>query len=46
MSAAYIQMHFKLLLIMEVNTMNPDQIAQKGAVWSVFILFALGFQSV
>ena len=24
-SAAYIQVHFKLNLIMEANTMNPDQ---------------------
>ena len=25
MSTTYIQMHFRLLLIMKVNTMNPDQ---------------------
>ena len=25
MSAAYIQMHYKLLLSMEANTMKPDQ---------------------
>ena len=25
--------------IMEANTMNPDQIAPKGAVWSGSILF-------
>ena len=32
-SAAYnIQMHFRLLLIMEANTMSPDQTAPKGAV--------------
>ena len=41
-SAAYIQMHFRLLMIIEANTMNPDQTAPlKGAVWSVFILFAI-----
>ena len=39
-SAAYIQMHFRLLFIMEANSMNPDQTAPKGAVWSGFILFA------
>ena len=31
-SAAYIQMHFRLLLIMEANTKNPDQTAPFGAV--------------
>ena len=28
-------------LIMEANTMNPDQTAPKGAVWSGSILFAI-----
>ena len=32
MSAAYIQVHFRLDFIMEAITMNPDQIAPKGAV--------------
>ena len=27
--------------IMEANITNPDQIDPKGAVWSVFILFAI-----
>ena len=36
MSAAYIQVHFRLDFIMEANTMNPDQTAS----WS--ILFAKG----
>ena len=31
-SAAYIKMHFRLLLIMKANTMNPDKTAPKGAV--------------
>ena len=29
MSAAYIQVHFRLDLTMEANTMNPDQTAPK-----------------
>ena len=41
MSAAYIQVHFKLDLIMEVNTMNPDQTVPMGTVWSGLILFAI-----
>ena len=40
-SAAYTQMHFKNIFIMEANTMNPDQTAPKGAVWSGSIVFAL-----
>ena len=40
-SAAYIQVHFRLDFIMEVNTMNPDQTAPFGAVWSGSILFAI-----
>ena len=35
MSAAYIQVHFRIDLILEVNHMNP------GAVWSGSILFAI-----
>ena len=31
-SAAYIQMHLRLLLIMEANIMYPDQTAPKGAL--------------
>ena len=31
-SAAYIHMHFRLLLVSEANTMGPDQTAAKGAV--------------
>ena len=39
-----VQVHFKLLLIMEANTMNPYQIASKGAVWSWSIVFGtVGF---
>ena len=33
-SAAYIQVHFSLDFIMEAYTMNPDQTASLGAVWS------------
>ena len=29
-AAAYIQMHFRPLLVMEGNTMNPDQTAPKS----------------
>ena len=35
MSAAYIEMHSKLLFIIDAKTMNPDQTAPKG------ILFAM-----
>ena len=31
-SAAYIQVHFRLYLIMEGNTMNPDKTAPLGVV--------------
>ena len=41
MSAAYIQVHFRLDSIMESNIMNPDQTAPLGAVWSGSILFAI-----
>ena len=41
MSAAYIQMHVRLILIMEENTLNPDQTAPKGAALSGFILFKI-----
>ena len=41
MSAAYIQMHVRLILIMKENTLNPDQTAPKGAVLSGFILFKI-----
>ena len=40
-SAAYIQIDFRILLIMESYTMNPDQTAPEGAVWSGCILFAI-----
>ena len=41
-SAAYNQRHFSdYFLITEANTMNPDQTAPKGAVWSGSILFAI-----
>ena len=36
-SAAYDQMHFRLLLIMNTNNMDSD----KGAVWSGSILFVI-----
>ena len=39
--ATYIQVHFRLDFIMKANTMNPDQAAHLGAVWSKFILFAI-----
>ena len=41
MSAACIQVHFKLDSILEGNTINPDQTAPKGAVWSGSMLFAI-----
>ena len=41
MPAAYIQVHFRLDFIIEANTMNPDQTAPKGAVWSGSILFTI-----
>ena len=41
MSAAYIQVHFRLDFFMEANNINPDHTAPKGAVWSGFILFAI-----
>ena len=31
-STAYIQIHFRLIFIMEAFTMNPDQTVSKGAV--------------
>ena len=31
MSAAHIQVHFRLDFIMEANTMSPDQTAPKGS---------------
>ena len=40
-SAAYIQVHFRLDVFMEVNNINPDQTAPKGAVRSGFILFEI-----
>ena len=39
-SAAYIQTHLRLLLIMKANTMNPDQ-----KIW-VHIVCNMGFHSV
>ena len=30
--AAYIQMHFRFLLIMKANTMNPDRTAPLGII--------------
>ena len=37
----YIEMHIIHILIMEANTMSPDQTALKGAVWSGSIVFAI-----
>ena len=36
--ATFIQMHFRLLLIMEENTMNPDQTAPKSSLIWVHIV--------
>ena len=33
MSSAYIQVHFRQDLIMEANTMNPDQTAPGSLIW-------------
>ena len=41
MSAAYIQVFFRLDFFFEPNSMNPDQTATVGAVWSGSILFAI-----
>ena len=41
MSAAYIQVHFRLDFFMEANNMNPDQTALLGVDWSRSILFAV-----
>ena len=40
MPAAFFQVHIKLDFFMDANTMNPDQTAPFGAVWSGSILFA------
>ena len=40
-SVAYIQIDFRLDFIREANTMNPDQTAPLGSVWSGFMLFAI-----
>ena len=39
-------MHFRLLLIMEANTVNPDQTAPKGSslIW-VHYVCNIGYQS-
>ena len=41
-----INVHFRLLLIMEANTMNPDQTAPKSSLIWVHIVCNIGFQSV
>ena len=41
MSAAYIQNALQNTLTIEANSMNPDQTATLGAVWSWFIVFAV-----
>ena len=40
-SAEYIEVHFRLLLIMETITINPSQTAPSGTVWSGPILIAI-----
>ena len=40
-SSAYTQVHFRFDLILEANSMNPDQTAPLGAVWSGTIMFAI-----
>ena len=40
-STAYIQVYFWLDFIMKANTINSDQTAPRGAVWSGSILFAI-----
>ena len=39
MSAAYIQIHYKNCITVDLNSMYSDQTAPKGAVWSGSILF-------
>ena len=39
MSAAYIQVHFRLDFYLEANTMNLDQTAPDEASWSGSTLF-------
>ena len=41
MSAAYIQMHFRIDFFMEANNVNLDQTAPKEAIWSGPIKFAI-----
>ena len=47
MSAAYIQMHFRLDLIMEANTMNSDQTTPKWSslIW-VDIVCNIGYRYI
>ena len=46
LSAAYIQVHFRLYFIVEANTMNPEQTAPLGAVRSGSILFAIRLENM
>ena len=41
MSAAYIQVHFRIDFFYGSKQYDPDQAAPKGAVWSGFILSAV-----
>ena len=38
---SYIQMHFRLLLMMVANTMNPDQTSPNGSILSGSIIFTI-----
>ena len=42
----FIQMHFKLDFIMEVNTINPDKTAPWSSLIRVHIFCNIGYQSV
>ena len=44
MPAAYIQMYFKLVFIMEANTMNPDD-ADESSLIGICIVCNIGFQN-
>ena len=43
-SAAYIQMHFRLSLIMEANTISPDQAAQAESILFAIYAFSVYLQ--
>ena len=44
MSAAYIQVYFRLYFFIEVNTMNPDQTAPEGPMEIIFMGLKIEFE--